>query len=493
MISKSKYVQGIKCQKALWLSIHKPKLQNEITPSAQARFDAGNEVGELALQLYPDGKKVEFDPSNNFSKMLEKTGQLIAAGEDTIYEATFSAKGALAMVDIMYKTSEGWDIYEVKSSGSVKSEYYHDTAIQWFILNAQLEIKINKIYIVHLDTGYSRKGDLDVEQLFTKVDVTEKVKEKQAEVESHLTQFLKLETSIEPIIDVGAHCKKNGNGECFYTDHCWKHIPTPSVFDINGHILNLNKKLGFYQQGFIKIADVSSDMDSSAKLNMIVSSHIKNETVINKKAVNGFIDKIQYPISFFDFETFTDEIPYFDNQNPFEVIPFQYSLHIMNAGKDIEHKEFLGDEHTDPRKALVHQMLNDFPETGSIVAANASYEKRMIRELAAYYPKFNNQLLALNERFVDIQTPFKQLDYCHPDLHGKYSMKLLLPALFPDDPELDYKKLEIQGGGDAMLEFPNLRKINDKYERERIRGALLKYCKLDTYGMVKVFEKLRDI
>ena len=177
MISKSKYVQGIKCQKALWLSIHKPELQNEITSSTQARFDAGHEVGELATQLYPGGKKIEYDPRNNFSKMLEKTSQLIADGEDTIYEATFSAKGALAMVDIMHKTSEGWDIFEVKSSGSVKDRYYHDAAVQWFILNAQPEIKINRIYIVHLNKGYSRKGDLDFEQLYTKQEVTEEIKE----------------------------------------------------------------------------------------------------------------------------------------------------------------------------------------------------------------------------------------------------------------------------------------------------------------------------
>ena len=175
-------------------------------------------------------------------------------------------------------------------------------------------------------------------------------------------------------------------------------------------------------------------------------------------------------------------------------MPFQYSLHILHEDTTLEHKKFLGDENSDPRKPLVEQMLQDITKKGSIIAFNKSFEITQIKNLANFYPEKAKELLALNERFIDLAHPFQYKHYYHPNFHGKYSIKVVLPTLFPNDDELDYKKLgSIQNGGDAMDTFASLHLLKDKTKRDEIRKDLLKYCHLDTLAMVRIWEKLHKI
>lgn len=48
-LSKSKYTTYCQCPKALWLKTYDPDKAAPIDEGAQARFEAGNEVGDLAM------------------------------------------------------------------------------------------------------------------------------------------------------------------------------------------------------------------------------------------------------------------------------------------------------------------------------------------------------------------------------------------------------------------------------------------------------------
>lgn len=175
-------------------------------------------------------------------------------------------------------------------------------------------------------------------------------------------------------------------------------------------------------------------------------------------------------------------------------IPFQYSLHILHEDGTLEHKEFLGDENSDPREALIEQMLHDITPTGSIVAYNQGFEKGRIKELAMFSEIKHDDLLALNERFVDLIVPFRRRGYYHQDFNGSFSIKSVLPAMFPNNDELDYKKLgSIQNGNAAMDTFSNLHLLKDKSKINEIKKDLLAYCHLDTLAMVRIWEKLMYI
>jgi hypothetical protein len=120
---------------------------------------------------------------------------------------------------------------------------------------------------------------------------------------------------------------------------------------------------------------------------------------------------------------------------------------------------------------------------------SASFDTR-IKELAATYNDLKESLLSLIPRFIDLIDPFRSLAYYHPDFNGSFSIKSILPALFPNDPELSYKSLGIQNGGMAMETYAALMYMESDL-RDQKRQELLEYCHLDTLAMVKILGKLK--
>lgn len=485
LLSKSQYIRGLQCQKSLWLYKHSRELQNKSDPETESLFTTGNVVGDYSTKLFPDGIEIEFTP-NDFDGMITKTSKLIEEGVETIYEAAFKEKSIFAMADILNKTDTGWDIYEVKASTTTKEYHRNDAAIQYYALSNVL--KINKVFIIHINNQYERDGELDINALFTIDDITDDVIARQASIHSTLKSLDTMLQAEEPDINIGGQC--SSPHDCSFRDHCWKGIPNPSVFNL--YRMNGSKKFELYYKDIIKYEDIPENLELNAMQRIQVDSSLNNEVIIDKDIINEFLDTIEYPISFFDFETFQNAIPRFDGQRPYMQMPFQYSLHIMNKKDELSHLEYLGDENVDPRRELSERMLKDIPKAGSIVAYNQSFEKSRIKELAKQFPDLRDELMALNERFVDLIVPFRKVGYYHPDFNGSFSIKSVLPALFPNEPELDYKKLGIQNGGMAMDTFANLHLLKDKGKREDIRKDLLAYCHLDTLAMVRILEKLID-
>jgi hypothetical protein len=392
------------------------------------------------------------------------------------------------MADILVKNGDAWDMYEVKASTHVKAYHLDDASVQWYALSKV--INLNRAYIVYINNQYLRKDDLDVSALFAMEDVTEQVLEKQNEVTEALKSMDAMLSSSLPDIDIGKHC--DSPHSCDFSAHCWQHIPKEnSVFDIS---YAMGKQWTLYEQGILHIDDVPNDFHFGANASLQIAHHKSQKIKIDKLKIKAFLDTIEYPINFFDFETFQNAIPRFDNQRPYAQIPFQYSLHIVHEDGTMEHKEFLGDENSDPRGALIAQMLEDITPSGSIVAYSKSFEMTQIKNLALFKPEQSKALLALNERFVDLAYVFQKKYYYHPKFKGKYSIKVVLPTLFPNDEELDYKKLgSIQNGGDAMDTFANLHLLKDKSKIDEIKKDLLAYCRLDTLAMVRIWERLPEI
>ena len=485
-LSKSQYIRGLQCHKSLWLYKNNPELRETADKHTESLFNTGHTVGELSKELFPHGVEVVFDASN-FKGMIEETKNLITNGTEVIYEATFSENGIFAMVDVLVKHGDAWDMYEVKASTHVKEVHTNDTAIQWYALSNTLNF--HKAYVVHINNQYVRKGELDVEALFTVEDITASVIDKQENIKAELLEMESMLEDDVPDIDIGKYCDEPYS--CDFRSHCWKHVPKEnSIFDIS---YAMGKQWTLYEQGILHIDDVPEDFAFGANATLQIAQHKSQKVIVDKPKIKAFLDTIEYPINFFDFETFQNAIPRFDHQRPYAQMPFQYSLHILHEDGTLQHKEFLGDENSDPRKDLAKQMIEDITLTGSIVAYSQGFEKGQIRNLAELSIDLREDLLALNERFVDIAHPFQYKHYYHPKFKGKYSIKVVLPTLFPNDDELDYKKLgSVQNGGDAMDTFANLHLLKDQSKRNEIRKDLLAYCRLDTLAMVRIWEKLHS-
>jgi len=123
------------------------------------------------------------------------------------------------------------------------------------------------------------------------------------------------------------------------------------------------------------------------------------------------------------------------------------------------------------------------------------FEKGCIKELAHWLEKQRKNdtathLMNIHDNIKDLMKPFQSHDYYSSELDGSFSIKKVLPALCPNDPDLDYNKLAlVHNGSEAQTVYSDLTGKNPE-EQERIRAALLAYCRLDTLAMVKILEKL---
>lgn len=489
-LSKSLYTRGIQCPKSLWLKKYTPSVLTPPDASAKTVFETGNAVGELACKLFPDGKEVPF--TRNYDEMIATTNEYIDEGVPNIYEATFNYDGILVMVDILHVDEEGTSIYEVKSSTSVKDIYLHDVSIQYYVLN-NLGFSIKSANVVHIDSTYVRGDELELDKLFTIVDVTAEALELQETIPQGLKEFeTYLEDSInEPNIDIGSHCKKPY--VCDAKDYCWRvqrNIPEYSMFNIFN--LGSKKQIELYEQGIVNIEDIPDTFDMTAKQHQAVVNYKAQTTHIDKEAIDAFVSTLIYPIYHLDFETFQQAIPEWKGISPFMQIPFQYSLHIEYEDGRLEHREFLAEDDSDPRELLARKLYEDIPRDVTVLAYNMGFEKGVIRKLALEYESLSSHLLEIHDNIKDLMTPFQQKHYVTPSMNGSYSIKYVLPALVPDMAKA-YQELDaVQNGGEAMTAYANLSKL-DEMEKEKMRNALLVYCKLDTLAMVRVLGKLREI
>lgn len=486
-LSKSLYTRGLQCQKSLWLKKYKKEVLTPPDSKAEAIFENGNEVGDLACKLFPNGVEIPYE-NTTFQDKIILTQDYINQGIENIYEATFEFDGILVMIDILNINDNKVVINEVKSSTEVKDVYLHDASIQYYVLNG-LGYEISQVNIIHINNQYVRDDELDINQLFCIVDVTYEVKELQANIKNNLDIFRKtLSKEDEPNIDIGTHC--NDPYSCDAIDYCWKHVPQYSIFDISR--LQSKKKFELYKNGILEFSQIKDINSFSVSQQIQIQSELENKTIINKEAIKEFVNTLTYPIYHLDFETFQQAIPEFKGLSPYQQIPFQYSLHIEHENGTLEHKEFLSLDGIDPREQIAKRLVEDIPTNVTVLAYNMGFEKGVIRKLANLFGEYTYDLMAIHDNCKDLMIPFQNKDYYHPNMKGSYSIKYVLPSLVPEF-ENAYKELDlIHNGGEAMEAFANLSKIDDIELKQRYRDSLLEYCKLDTLAMVKILEKLRE-
>lgn len=487
-LSKSKYCSAVQCPKMIWLKKNKPEVFDDSVMN-QSILETGNEVGDLAMGLFGSYTEVPF---GDLSDMIKKTKDLIDAGTTVIAEGSFSYNGLFCSVDILKNMGNGCvEIYEVKSSTSVKGIYYDDAAYQCYVLT-KLGYSVNRICIVHINNQYVRSGKLDIQQLFHTEDVTADVINLMPEVAANIERFdAYMQQSEEPTDDIGLHCFNPY--DCGFFSYCTRHLPKPNVFDVAG--ARISTKFKCYNQGIVSFEDLNTCNALSAGQYKQVEHELFNyEPYIERDTIKDFLGHLSYPLYFLDFESFQPAVPLYDDSRPFEQIVFQYSLHyIEREGGELKHTEFLAYPGADPRRALAEQLCRDIPMDVCTTAYNMGFEKGRIKGLAEIFPDLAAHLMNIHDNIQDLMIPFQKKYYYTRAMQGSYSIKYVLPALFPDDPALDYHNLEgVHNGSEASAAFKRMATM-DHAEMMAYREYLLKYCGLDTFAMVKVWEKLNKV
>ena len=511
-MSKSRFTRAWQCPKILWYEINCPE-KKHIDTATQERMEMGHVIGEMAKQLFPGCVDVSKNEDGTLctdkSLMIKRTVEAIASGVKYIAEASFGYGYHFCAVDILERTEDGWTLNEMKSSKEKdpKKEkypygkdniYLHDVTYQAAVLKAcNINVTSYKLGLVSKDYKYMG-GDLDLDQFFNFLDITDDVLANLPDVPKALDEIDRIASSEEePDIHFSRAC--TCPYKCPYWHLCAADLPEQSVFDL--YRMSTQNKADAYYDGFITFEDLWNGgyQFASGRYGTIQKMQVEHALYdlsdhIDREKIAKFVSNAKAKIAFLDFETLQTPIPIFANSYAYAQIPFQYSLH-YDYGNGIEHAEFLGDGHTDPRRALAEQLVADIPDPDNttVFAYNMSFEKGRLKELAALYPDLHDHLMKIHAAMADLLDPFNKGWYYNRAMGGSFSIKSVLPALFPDDPELNYKNLEdVHNGTEAMQMYKKMATLEGT-EYDRARDNLLKYCGLDTWAIVKVWERLKEV
>jgi len=487
-ISKSKFLSGVQCEKKLFFDTHRRELKPPVSPEQQASFDMGHAVGLLAQAYFPGGMDATPAEDRNYVIPIANTRRWINEGVQTIYEATFSANGVFAALDILHhQDGERWAV-EVKSSTSVKDYHITDASLQFYAMD-QAGFRPDRFFLMHINNAYVKNGPIDPAGFFVLEELTDKVVNNQTWVAKKVNELRNMLEGEEPQVGIGPHC--GSPFSCDYKGHCWGHIPDNSVFDLYN---SRGKEWQYYNNGMVDLRDIPDIDTLGHRQRLQVEGRIQGQRYIDEEKIQEFSQNFQHPLYFFDFETIFTGLPVLDGTRPYQQVPFQYSLHILSEDGTLEHKEFLATAQNfnttnaiDPRQQLIQQLRNDIGPTGSIVAYNASFEISVLNGLAAAFPADAEYLLGLTHRFVDLLVPFQSAWYYLPEMGASASIKSVLPAIAP---EFSYDDLVIGNGGDASSIFHSMITGDFVGDEAETRRHLLAYCERDTLGMVVIWKEV---
>lgn len=483
-LSKSAYVKGLQCPKALWFSKNRKDLNSPIDDETKAKFEIGDEITNLARKYFVKGIKAD-DDYFDILKAVNSTKDLINQNHKVIFEATAIDKtdNSHARIDIFCKNqdSDSWDLIEVKSSTSAKDYHIDDMSFQFFVFS-KAGFKINRCLLMIIDKEYILQGEIEAGKFFKFEDVTKEVLKKQNEVEAFKNNLLEVLTNKEePKIEIGDKCFKPF--DCDYQHHCWRKIPKYSIFNIyqNKKAEEIAKQIGGYD-----VKNIPQHLFPKTVKEIDIKCHQENKIHIEKEKIKNWLKKLQYPLYFLDYETIMPAIPIFDKTRPYQQIPFQFSLHVQEVKNgELKHFDYIHKEKSDPRVDFIKNLIEFCKNEGSVVVYNQSFEKSRNNELAKDFLEYAKDLEAINQRMIDLMEPFKNRLIYSPKQQSSYSIKYVLPAFT----ELNYEKMEIANGSQAMSAYLGF--IQGKIiDEEKLMKELFEYCKLDTYAMSELLRSL---
>ena len=524
-------------------------------------FDA--QPGPELEALLPYYNKVEEEALKVAKKYFR--GTFIANSKDVhgqkLFEYELQGHTYRCYVDIYNENEEEINIIEVKATTNRKyldakekalldrfsdvGKYTHDLAFQRFVIEQALrlagETRPVNYYLAVLNCQYEYDGVRDAmgECVYNKIngqeiivfmnmnEVTEKYQPIILDEVSKLEKFISTPHDISAKVPVGKWCAWGGRTECLFCNHCFKRLrDVPDTNKANNYIHfrgfksgGIKDKYQLINEGYWKLDDVPSGWLTSENHKIQRDCFDNGTEHIDKEKMRFWLDKIEYPIYHFDFETFPCPLPRFKRETPYRQSVFEFSLHIERApgvcDKQKDNFIFLNAEcYDDEREALVKAIVDHFEFNadgtlhGTMLAQNTSFERGRLKELAVIYPEYANKLLAICDKSADLidllktkkefyepafgEERAKAINYYHRDLSGSYSIKKTLPLLVP---ALTYKGMDVGNGVQAYITYlnydspePTFGIMKTKSERQ---DALRTYCQQDTWAMVEILRAVR--
>ena len=489
ILSKSEYMMYLRHPALLWVKKHDKNKIPPVSADLQAMFDAGHDFEAYAESHFPDGVKVGFNDYYQYLNMPLRTQEELDRGTKTIFQGRFEHGQTTFICDVIRVIGKNEvDLYEIKSSTGVKQDHILDLAFQTTVLENCGYI-VNDIYVIHVDNSYVREGEVDSKQITTTTNVTEDVKKELNQTKRNIEGAIEVMEQAEMPDPSPARCKLYSLKDWLEVYKNIKPIEDGSIYELCR--INTDNIRLFEEEGITKLKDIPLSLVDSKYQRRQLEALAKGEPIYNKEKIKKFLSKLEYPLYFFDYETLSSCVPYFDGTKPYQQIPFQYSLHVLSSpGGELEHMGYLQADNSNPARPLSETLRGHIGKTGSVIAWNMSFEKSCNTALGIMDSEFEEFYKDINVRMADLMIPFSKGYYVDANFGGSASIKNVLPVLVP---ELSYKNLGIQEGGNAQRSWMDAVLYGKRNDKEEVLNNLEEYCKLDTLAMVEIFNFLTKL
>lgn len=355
-------------------------------------------------------------------------------------------------------------------------------AENFFRKNASF-LKRGVFFVLRNGKSLIKNGKINVKKLFKLEKVSEDVKEYEINTPVKAEQYMKLQQQ-KSELSVPLH---KGCLDCQYLHYCGKNLPSYSIFNLLG---KREADVFHAETGKVEIKDLLASVCKNRFQLIEREAFLTGQAHVEKEEIKKWLKKLTYPLYYLDYETVMDAIPRFDDAWPYEQAPFQFSLHIQKK-KDgpVQHISFLHKERSDPRRALAEFLVKNCGDKGSVIVYFEDFEKTRNKELSDLFPDLHDQIIAINDRVVDLLDPFDYRYLYSPKQVSSASIKKVLPA-FTD---LSYQDLGIHDGNEAATRYELfLNGKLSKKEEQTLFDDLEKYCGQDTYAMVLLIKVLYE-
>lgn len=440
ILSKSTYIKGEQCPKALYMYKKHPYLRDKLSIEQRAKFKRGTDVGVLARTYFPGG--VNMAPSNPslFGKMFEKTMQnLNDPNVNVMYEAIFIHNDTLIMLDILVRDGDKWRAIEVKSSLSLSDTYYHDAALQHYVLKG-CNVPISDMQLMYVNGDYVRNGDIDVKQLFVFKSVKDFAEQQLESIEKKVNE-LKAVVSLSnaPRMDIGTQCFTPYT--CEFRGHCWKKVPSDSFL----HTTSYDDKelFSLYNSG---IQDNRSfkRLINPLSLEMNQVDALEQDTFyINYKTFYDLVGKRTESIAFLNLLFYKPAVPILDGHKPYQEVVIAFSI-LSNQDNEVIEWNCLDDySKMEEGLRILTEELKRYEKVIYFSAQN-------INSLMHRYSIIESKEVSF--KIINFRDVLKNSDFFNKKTKYDFSLKTIYEELFPSERIFEHSRIILNATSDSELE-----------------------------------------
>ena len=482
LITTAKYLQYFRCKRYLGYQLHR-----DIDPSRTLRDPRVNfetdKVLELACALYPEGVKVSGD---NTRERIVQT-EMALQKRVPVFNAVLGDMDFIADYDILLPSGDNkWDIILVKASPTRKTSHIQEAQFKKW--NAEHHgLLIDKCVLMHVNSAHVFDQVLAAEDFFITMDISPQVGAGYPDRVKNTVQEIHA-ISLQPEwqnLQRGCRTPKN----CKAPHVCWSELGEGDIFKLReGHILATR----YFEQGARFISEIPLDDEELSPRQLVqMQSQSTGEAFVDREEISALLARLRYPLYFLDFETINPVIPVYNKSRPYQHVPFQFSLHVVeNEGDDPVHHGYIDDKSGDPRKEILERLSRIIRPGGTIVCFEETFEKKCLKESREVFDEYTGWYDEIIRDFLDLAVPFKNFHYYHPAQEGSTSLKKVISPLT----HLSYGELDIRDGYAANFEFMKIRTqdVSDE-EKNRILSGLEDYCRTDTIVLYHILESLKKL